>query len=110
MIINNYNNSNSKGLRRREAAIQAKKIVCNEQDHSDPQQASVFICLGCSRDCKSRLGLENFTATQDDQIIPIHVRKYIHDLLRYYFIVYGPMDANNNSKAAFKEKIYYLES
>ena len=36
MIINSNNNSK---LKKGEAAIQAKKIVCNEQDCSDPQQA-----------------------------------------------------------------------
>lgn len=61
----------SQGLKRGEAAIQdkneerrARRKASHQWDYPNPQQASVFICQGCSRDCKSRIGLS--TATQDD--------------------------------------------
>ena len=66
--------------------------------------------LGLQQRLQIQAGSRELYSQTIDQIIPIHVHMYIHDLLRYYFIVYGQMDANNNSKAAFKEKIYYLES
>ena len=54
----------SQGLKRREFAIgykndkrRARRITCQHQDHPDPQPASVFICKGRSRDCKSKIGL-----------------------------------------------------
>ena len=54
----------SQGLKRREVAIgykndkrRARRITCQHQEHPDPQPASVFICKGRSRDCKSKIGL-----------------------------------------------------
>ena len=54
----------SQGLKRREVTIgykndkrRARRITCQHQDHPDPQPASVFICKGRSRDCKSKIGL-----------------------------------------------------
>ena len=58
------------GLKRREAAIWGKNYerwvrititASQQQDHADPHQASVFTCQGCSRDCKSRIGLYSDT-------------------------------------------------
>ena len=52
----------SPGLKTGEAAIvdksderRARRITCHQQDHPAPQPASVFICQGHSRDCKSRI-------------------------------------------------------
>ena len=52
----------SPGLKTGEAAIvdksderRARRITCHQQDHPAPQPASVFICQGRSRDCKSRI-------------------------------------------------------
>ena len=58
----------SLGLKSGEATIRdendercARKKACHQQDHSEPQPASLFICQGCSRDCKSRIGLYSHT-------------------------------------------------
>ena len=58
----------SQGLKSGEAAIRAKndarrarRIACHQQDQPDPRPASAFICQGCSRDCKSRIGLYSHT-------------------------------------------------
>ena len=58
----------SLGLKSGEATIRdkiderrARRKACHQQDHSDQQPASVFICQGCSRDCKSRIGLYSHT-------------------------------------------------
>ena len=39
----------------------ARRIACHQQDQSDPQPASLFICQGCSRNCISRIGLYSHT-------------------------------------------------
>ena len=58
----------SQGLKRGEAAFQeknnerwARRTARHQQDHQKPHQASVFTCQGCSRDCKSRIGLYSHT-------------------------------------------------
>jgi len=52
----------SQGLKSGEAAIvdksgerRPRRITCHQQDPPAPQPASVFICQGRSRDCKSRI-------------------------------------------------------
>ena len=54
--------SQSLGLKTGEVAIvdksderRARRITCQQQDHPAPQPASVFICQGRRRDCKSRI-------------------------------------------------------
>ena len=56
------------GMRKREVAIQeknyerwARRTASHQQEHQDPHQAPVFTCQGCSRDCKSRIGLYSHT-------------------------------------------------
>ena len=58
----------SQGLKRGEAAIQekndegwARRIASHQQDHQDQHQTSFFTCQGCSRDCKSRIGIYSHT-------------------------------------------------
>ena len=39
----------------------ARRTASQQEDHPDPHQASVFTCQGCTRDCKSRIGLYGHT-------------------------------------------------
>ena len=98
----------SEGLKRGEDTIQeknderwARRTASHQQDHQDPHQASVFTCQGCSRDCKSRIGLYSHTRCCSSS-----------SLSGCYSIVDRLTDANNSGNCYYyhsKFSIFPLE-